>query len=63
MKIAIPTEDQINIFKRTGRTPGFLILEIEYEQIINQEYRINTDLDNDEEEKENKVHSISVSLK
>ena len=29
MKIAIPTNDKENIFKRSGRTKGFLIINVD----------------------------------
>jgi len=41
MKIAIPTEDKINISGHFGRTKGFLIFEINDNKIINSEYRDN----------------------
>jgi predicted Fe-Mo cluster-binding NifX family protein len=41
MKIAIPTEDRINIFERTGQTPLFAIATIEQSNITHIGYRMN----------------------
>lgn len=38
MKIAIPSDDKINICKHFGRTKGFLIFDIEDHKITNKEY-------------------------
>ena len=42
MKIAIPSEDRIHISSHFGRTKGFMIYEIENNEIVKSEYRDNT---------------------
>lgn len=41
MKIAIASDDQKTIASHFGRTKGFLIYNVEENQISNREYRIN----------------------
>ena len=42
MKVAIPTDDKVNISGHFGRTLGFKIYEIENSKVINSEHRTNT---------------------
>jgi predicted Fe-Mo cluster-binding NifX family protein len=42
MRVAIPTNDKEYIFKRSGRTKGFLILDILPEGVKTIDYRINS---------------------
>ncbi|MCK5815660.1 MAG: NifB/NifX family molybdenum-iron cluster-binding protein [Flavobacteriaceae bacterium] len=42
MKIAIPSNNNINISRHFGRTKGFVICEIENDTIIKKEYTQNT---------------------
>jgi len=42
MKIAIPTNDKENLFKRSGRTKGFLILNVDADSHLLDDYRLNT---------------------
>ncbi|HOK08895.1 MAG TPA: NifB/NifX family molybdenum-iron cluster-binding protein [Candidatus Hydrogenedens sp.] len=42
MKVAIPTNDKKNISAHFGRTKGFLIVDIENGNIVNEEYIPNT---------------------
>ncbi len=42
MKIAIPTNDNINISSHFGRTKGFVICEIDNDEVIKKEYKQNT---------------------
>ena len=42
MKIAIPSNDNINISSHFGRTKGFVICEMDNDKIINKEYKQNT---------------------
>lgn len=41
MKIAVASDDQITIARHFGRTGGFLIAELENDQIISRTYRPN----------------------
>lgn len=42
MKIAVPSNDRINLSMHFGRSNGFLIFEANGREIINEEYRENT---------------------
>jgi len=57
MRIAIPTSDRTNLFKRTGRAKEFAIFDVDngsYELI---EYRENPHKHHDEEEEHHHDHS------
>jgi predicted Fe-Mo cluster-binding NifX family protein len=41
MKIAIPSDDKINISGHFGRTKGFVICELENNKVIHKEYKEN----------------------
>ncbi|RLD45511.1 MAG: hypothetical protein DRI89_00775 [Bacteroidetes bacterium] len=41
MRMAFPTNDKINIFKRTGRANAFLIVDVDPTAINEIDYRIN----------------------
>ncbi len=41
MKIAIPSNDKINIAGHFGRTKGFVICEIDNQEVIKKEYKEN----------------------
>lgn len=41
MKIAFPTKDQKNIFAHFGRTPGFLIVKIENDNVTQKKFIVN----------------------
>lgn len=41
IKIAIPTNDRINITERSGRAIEFMVVDIENAKIISKEYRKN----------------------
>jgi len=41
MRMAFPTNDKINIFKRTGRANAFLILDVGTDAISEIDYRLN----------------------
>ncbi len=41
MKIAIPSNDKINITGHFGRTKGFVICEVDNQKVINKEYKEN----------------------
>ena len=42
MRVAIPTNDKENIFKRTGRANGFLIADVANSDYTVKDYRPNT---------------------
>jgi len=42
MKIAIPSDDQSSISQHFGRTAGFMIVEIDNNQVVKKEYKSNT---------------------
>ncbi len=42
MKIAIPSDDKVNICKHFGRTKGFVIVELQNNEVVNKEYKENT---------------------
>ena len=42
MRVAIPSNDKSTIFKHFGRTGGFVICDIENQEITNSEYLENT---------------------
>jgi len=42
MKVAIPSDNQLTITKRTGQSKGFMVYEIVANKIMNSEYRINS---------------------
>ncbi len=41
MKIAVPTNDKVNINTRTGQSAGFLVIEIKNGRMFCEEYRVN----------------------
>ncbi|PNX48374.1 MAG: hypothetical protein BV457_00745 [Thermoplasmata archaeon M9B1D] len=41
MKVAVATDDKVNIANHFGRALGFVIFEIDENKVINQEYREN----------------------
>lgn len=49
MKIAIPSDDQITITKRTGQSKGFMVYETIDNKVASFEYRVNTQGEHDEE--------------
>jgi predicted Fe-Mo cluster-binding NifX family protein len=49
MKVAIPSDNQITITKRTGQSQGFMVYEIINKKIVNAEYRENSMEEHDEE--------------
>lgn len=62
MKVAIPTSDRINVYKRTGHTKEFAICEItdgSYEFI---EFRTNPPHEHEEAGEENHGHEEVVAL-
>ena len=60
MKVAIPTDDQITITKRTGQSKGFMVYEVENNKIINSEYRENTQEEHDEEKEHSHAKIIEL---
>lgn len=42
MKIAIPSDNKVQISAHFGRTRGFMVYEIDRNEILNSEYRDNT---------------------
>lgn len=38
MKIAVPTENKYDLFKRTGQAPGFIIVEVRDNRMFAEEY-------------------------
>ncbi len=52
MRIAIPTNDKITIFKRTGRADAFLIFEIDQVSVKEVDYRKNLHNHDDHEHSE-----------
>jgi len=42
MRIAVATDDNINVCGHVGKCKGFLILDVEKGQIVNKEHRENT---------------------
>ena len=57
MKIAIPSNDKINIAERTGRAKGFMVYKIENKEIKAFVYRINNTHDHDHDHGEEHEHS------
>lgn len=49
MKVAIPSDNQVTITKRTGQSKGFMVYEIVSNKIVKSEYRVNTLGEHDEE--------------
>ena len=52
MKVAIPTNDQVHIFERTGRAAGFLLVDIENGAVTAQKYIDNPHKHDDHEEED-----------
>ena len=48
MKIAIPTNDRINLAKRTGQAKEFVLVEIENGKVVGTKYAANHHEDHDE---------------
>lgn len=42
MKIAIPTNDKKQLFKRSGRAEGFLVIDVSGSEYVIKGYRFNT---------------------
>lgn len=42
MKVAIPSDNQKTLTKRTGQSKGFMVCLVQNKKIINAEYRQNT---------------------
>lgn len=57
MKVAIPSDNQSTITKRTGQSKGFMVYEVIDNKIVNSEYRENTQ-DEHNEEIEHSHHQI-----
>ena len=59
MRIAIPTNDRIRIFKRTGRANAFLIVDVDAASANEIDYRTNTHSHEDDahDHEENHDHS------
>jgi len=58
MRIAIPTNDKEHLFKRSGRTNGFLIMDIEKDYFSVVDYRKNNHTHNyDHSDNEHHGHS------
>lgn len=49
MKVAIPSDNQSTITKRTGQSKGFMVYEVINNKIVNAEYRKTTLGEHDEE--------------
>ncbi len=49
MKVAIPSDNQETITKRTGQSKGFMVYEVNNGKIIHSEYRENIMGEHDEE--------------
>lgn len=57
MRIAVPTSDRINLFKRTGRTKEFAIYDVNSGSHEFVEFRENPHKHHDHEEEEHDNHS------
>lgn len=62
MKVAIPSDNQETITKRTGQSKGFMVYEVNNGKIVHSEYRENT-MDEHDEEAEHSHEQIIVLLK
>ncbi|NOR86271.1 MAG: hypothetical protein GQ527_01540 [Bacteroidales bacterium] len=62
MRIAIPTSDRINLFKRTGRTKEFAIYDVNNGGFEFVEYRENPHQHHEHEEEQDHNHSHSDVL-
>ena len=63
MKIAIATNDRINVAKRTGQAKEFALIEIENGKLISQKYAANHhEHDDDEEDNHNHSHNDIVEI-
>jgi predicted Fe-Mo cluster-binding NifX family protein len=60
MKVAIPSDNQVTITKRTGESKGFMVYEIENNQIVNSEYRVNTQEEHDEDVEHSHLQIIDL---
>lgn len=62
MKVAIPSDNQETITKRTGQSKGFMVYELNNGKVIHSEYRENT-MDEHNEEAEHSHKQIIELLK
>ncbi|MEA1874858.1 MAG: NifB/NifX family molybdenum-iron cluster-binding protein [Bacteroidota bacterium] len=62
MKVAIPSDNQETITKRTGQSKGFMVYEVNNGKIVYSEYRENT-MDEHDEEVEHSHKQIIELLK
>lgn len=60
MKIAIPSDNQQTITKRTGQSKGFMVYEVTNGKIIRSEYRINAMDEHDEEAEHSHMQIIAL---
>ena len=62
MKIAIATNDRINVAKRTGQAKEFALIEIENGKVISQKYAANHHEHHDDEEEHEHSHDDIVKI-
>ncbi|NCD41773.1 MAG: hypothetical protein EOL88_06740 [Bacteroidia bacterium] len=60
MKVAIPSDNQETITKRTGQSKGFVVYEISNGKIMHSEYRENTMDEHDEEAEHSHAQIIAL---
>jgi len=59
MRIAIPTNDKISLFQRTGRADAFLIFEVDMTNIREVDYRKNQHAHDEHSHDEGEEHDHS----
>jgi predicted Fe-Mo cluster-binding NifX family protein len=59
MRIAVPTNDKINLFQRTGRADAFLIFELDMAGIQEVDYRKNQHAEEEHSHEEDGTHDHS----
>jgi predicted Fe-Mo cluster-binding NifX family protein len=60
MKVAIPSDNQETITKRTGQSKGFMVYEVNNGKIVHSEYRENTLEQHDDEAEHSHVQIIEL---
>lgn len=60
MKVAIPSDNQSTITKRTGQSKGFMVYDIVDRTIVGSEYRENTMDEHDEEAEHSHIQIIEL---
>lgn len=60
MKIAIPSDNQVTITKRTGQSKGFMVYEVINKKIVNSDYRENVHGEHDEEKEHSHIQIIEL---